>query len=152
MKKNILLILLLKCSLVFTQNNDTLYLKALEIYAIQIDSFYLLNSTTNNLKIYLEENTFLNKIPDKIGKYDIVIISNNNLKKIYKENNGHLAHTIIKPIKIQKDLLQIDIIPYEGKLVKKNLNLALNSWTRVTFKFDCEKNNWLLLKVENQGI
>jgi len=134
---------------------DSLYLIALERYVVQLDSFYKKYSGDPSIYdvIYLEHTELIDSIPKSINGSEIIVLYSENWKRIYKQNNNHLVHLKIYPIKIEKGKIKITFIPYIGKLEKgKHLTLGLSSWTDVYFKFNCESQTWKYEKTKNGGI
>ena len=152
----LLLILCAKISVAQSYSeNDSLYLKALEKYSNEVDSFYIKYSENKEQLaiLYIDQTNLIKGIPGNIGGREVVIINNENLKEIYKKNNWKLIQTKIFPIEVKNGQIEITIIPYHGEMDKKgNLNLALIDWTNVFFEYDCEKKKWIYYKTENGGI
>lgn len=135
--------------------NDSLYLVALERYAIEINSFYSRYSSDSDKyqTIYIEKTTLIDNLPKIINGYKVTVLTVNNWKKIYRKNNKELIHLKLFPIEIENGLIEVTLIPYHGKLKKrKDLHLDLSSWTKVYFKQDCKNGKWRFLKTENGGI
>jgi hypothetical protein len=159
MKKIILvLILIISCLKGFGQDNENekIYLQALDRYAVEMDSFYYKNSKEINKKIiYLEKPNFIDfkTLPSKIGNYKIVLLTKDNLEEIYHKENFKLYHTRIFPIEITEGKLMIGIIPYHGEMKNgKDLSLGLSDGTSVYFKYDCNLKTFVHDKTENWGI
>ena len=135
--------------------NDSLYLTALEKYSIQLDSFYSKYSDNKKQysKIYIEKTDLFKGISPYIREREILILNNENLKEIYKENEWKLIQLRIFPIEIIEGEIEIKFVPYHGEMDKKgNLSLALSDWTNVYFKYDCNQKKSLYDRTENGGI
>jgi len=135
--------------------NDSIYLKSIEKYVVEIDSFYLKYSNYdkdifNNL--YFEQSHLFDKLPDTIDGHKIILLNSSDLVELYHRNGNRLIYNIIKPT-FEKGILRVMIIPYIGELDESgNFLLGLSDWTNVFFEFDCVKKRWKYFKTENGGI
>lgn len=134
---------------------DSLYLVALEKYAVEIDSFYTKYSSEPERysTIFIEDNDLIRDFPDSISGYNVTVLTSDNWKKVYRENKKRLIHLKIFPIKIEDEFISVTLIPYHGELKRrKYLHLGLSDWTKVYFKQDCDSGKWSYVKTENGGI
>ena len=68
-------------------------------------------------------------------------------------NNRELIQLKIFPLKVQDGFVVISLVPYHGKLEKRNkLSLVVSDWTKVYFRYNCDKKCWEYDRTENGGI
>jgi hypothetical protein len=136
------------------QESDKIYWSALEQYTLAVDTFYSKYSDHfKDKNIYLQKPEYVNSIPKKVNGYHIILITSNNQQKIYKDYNNKLLHTMMFPVAVEDSLIYITFTPYHGELKKcKHYLLAVSDGTTVYFKFDCDKQRYLVYKVDNWGI
>ena len=140
--------------------NDSLYIEALEKYSIELDSFYSIYGTkrAENSTIYLEYTELINQVPDSALNRPIVVLTGENYKKIFRENNNGLSTVRIFPIETENELIKITLTPYGSSLKRKGIRLkkhlfkAVSCWTIVYFKYDMTEKTWKYHKTENGGI
>lgn len=131
---------------------DSIYLKAVEKYIVEIDSFYNKYSQTKQPnQIYIQYESYLSKLPNNINGYEIIKLGLKNRQKYFRKNKNRLRLVEITPLTIKDGRFQIILTPYFAKLKsRKKLDLALSDWTVVFFEF---KNGKLIYKkTENGGI
>ncbi|PCJ91550.1 MAG: hypothetical protein COA50_16525 [Flavobacteriaceae bacterium] len=131
---------------------DSVYLKAMEKYIIEIDSFYNKYSQNKQPKqIYIQYENYLSKLPNRINGYEIIKLGLANRQEYFRKNKNRLRLVEIAPLTIKDGRFQIILTPYFAKLKsKKKLDLALSDWTIVFFEF---KNGKLIhAETENGGI
>ncbi|MBC8755231.1 hypothetical protein H2O64_11140 [Kordia sp. YSTF-M3] len=131
---------------------DSIYLKAVEKYIIELDSFY--NTYSQNeqpKKIYIQYEDYLFKLPYKISGYEIIKLGLANRKKHFRKNKNRLRLVIMTPLTLKDGRFQVRLTPYFAKLKsRKHLDLALSDWTIVFFEF---KNGKLkCAETQNGGI
>lgn len=131
---------------------DSVYLKAIEKYIIEIDSFY--NKYSQNKqpkKIYIQYENYLSKLPNEIKGYEIIKLGLANRQEHFRKNKNRLRLVEITPLTIKDGRFQIILTPYFAELKsKKELNLSLSDWTIIFFEF---KNGKLIFaESENGGI
>ncbi|MFD1256064.1 hypothetical protein ACFQ3S_04595 [Mucilaginibacter terrae] len=101
----------------------------------------------------MQEAEYVDSIPGKINNYKIELITTTNKRKLYQSHHNKLTHTKMFPLKVEDSLLSITFVPYFGQLEKRrHYHLALSGGSTVYFKFDCEKNNFIIYKVKLWGI
>ncbi len=131
---------------------DSVYLKSVEKYIIEIDSFYNKFSQIKQPKeIYIQYENYLSKLPKKISGYEIIKLGFANRKEHFKKNKNRLRLVEITPITLKNGRFQVILTPYIAKLKsKRKLDLALSDWTIVFFEF---KNGKLIhVETKNGGI
>lgn len=131
---------------------DSIYLKAVEKYIVEIDSFYNKYSQTRQpSQIYIQYESYLSKLPNKINEYEIIKLGLKNRQEYFRKNKNRLRLVEITPLTIKNGRFQIILTPYFAELKsKKKLDLALSDWTIVFFEY---KNGKLIyVETENGGI
>jgi hypothetical protein len=136
------------------RESDRIYWAALEQYTLEIDTYYSKYSDRfKDKSIYLQKPEDVDSIPKEVNGYHITIITSNNQQKIYKDHNNKLLHTMMSPVTVEDSLIYITFTPYHGELKKHNhYSLSVSDGTIVYFKFDCDKQRYLVYKVDNWGI
>lgn len=154
MKLILILLLLIATSVVSAQHmreTDRIYWVTLHEYTVAVDSSY--SKYIDQFKdkcIYLQKPEYVDSIPSKVNGYNIILITSQNIRKLYKEHNNHLIHTKMFPVAIEDSTFYITITPYRGELRKRNhYNLAVSDGTTVHFKYDCDKRKFVVYKVDN---
>ncbi|MCZ4320379.1 hypothetical protein O4H26_15420 [Aequorivita viscosa] len=132
--------------------NDSVYLKAMEKYIIEIDSFYNKYSQNRQPKqIYIQSENYLSKLPNKINGYEIIKLDSANRQEYFRKNKNSLRLVEITPLTIKDGRFQIILTPYFAELKSKNeLFFELSDWTIVFFEF--RKGKLIYIKTENGGI
>src|SRR5690348_12653353 len=102
-------------------DNDSLYLIALKMYNVQIDSFYKKYSHSNRYDtIYLNQTKLMDNAPQMIDGRKVVLINKSNYKKLFRANCNHLVNVELSPIEINGAELSIQLTPYITELQKHN--------------------------------
>ncbi|WP_183562097.1 hypothetical protein [Mucilaginibacter sp. SP1R1] len=151
------LTLLLVSNIGWAQKNesDQIYCTALQQYTLSIDTFYSKYSNNKGAKvkeIFLQKPEFVDSIPSIVNGYTIILITSANQRKLYKDHRNRLTHTIMFPLTNKGSELFITITPYRGELKRNNYTLGVSDGTTIYFKFDCEKQTYVVDKVKNWGI
>ncbi|MDB4924635.1 hypothetical protein [Mucilaginibacter sp.] len=157
MKSSIVLfafVLLSSLSKAQTKEGDKIYWTALEKYTLSLDTMGFKKAEEDKVKtIYLEKPDFVDSIPSVINGYKIILITNENQRKTYKDHKGLLTHTKLFPISVHDNVAEISFVPYRGRLKKRNhYMLSVSDGTIIYFKFDSNKNQFVFSKVKNWGI
>jgi hypothetical protein len=133
------------------KNDNKIYLIAIQEYIKQIDGYYFTDfySDNKNKILYVQQEKYLNEIPNKVGKYQILMINRYNKKQYFGNNNSKLL-TVVYPLKNNLQKHFINITPYRIEFYKNNYVQTVSDWTNVFFvKIE---NNLKFSKVENNGI
>ncbi|KAA3652515.1 MAG: hypothetical protein DWP98_01075 [Bacteroidetes bacterium] len=117
--------------------NDSLYLTAIDKFTIGIDSFYNKYGDKDFKDVlYIRYNDYLSSLPDSINGYKIIFLGLANRKKHFKINKNKLMFIEISPLSIENDKFKITLTPYHAELKKrKHLHLGLSDWTTIYFKY-----------------
>jgi hypothetical protein len=134
--------------------SDKVYWTALEHYTKYLDTAYLQKSTAlvEKRTIYLKKQDFIDSIPEKVNGYPIILLTSENYKRLYKEHKGSLLQTVMFPVKVKGDSLEVTIVPYSGNLKRNHLYLKVGGGTTITFLFDCVQHKLIVSKVNGWGI
>jgi hypothetical protein len=138
-----------------TSESGDLYYKALKIYLEENEKEYSkLFSDRDFSRIIVMKDTFLPKnLPNSIGKYKIEFVDYDEVKKRLKKGNDKtLLVAEFRPLINSENRLVISIAEYQAKYEKKRLSLGLSDGIRITFKFDCETEDFVLDKFEFFGV
>jgi hypothetical protein len=153
----ILTLILMSASLLVSAQkrpSDKIYWLALDKYTLALDSG---RHPTLNLfqekKIYLQKPEYVDSIPPQINGYNIILITGQTQKKLYKDHKGQLIHTIMFPVAVEDSLLYITITPYRGKLKgSRHYYLGVSDGITIYFKYNAIKKQFVVDKVKNWGI
>jgi len=147
MKKNYFFILLIILSSnVLSQNyekseklneTDSIYLKAVKEYIIEIDSFYNKYSKEDQpKKLFIQKEKYLSKLPKKVSEYEIFQIDTKSKSDYLNLKMNKFFLVEITPIRIQKERVFIVLTPWHASVdIDNELFLELSDWTIVEFKF-----------------
>lgn len=116
---------------------DSIYIKAVKEYIIEIDSFYNKYSKINQpKKIFIQKERYLSKLPNKISNYEIYQINEKNKNDYLNLKMDKFFLVEISPIRVQKERIFIVLTPWRASIdLNKELFLELSDWTIVEFKF-----------------
>lgn len=122
---------------------DSLFISAIEFYLASCDSNYIKYPDIYSKidTIFLEYTNEISVVPSMLSGRVIILITNENWRKIYKQHGNKLIHTKVFLIAVKGDEIEITIIPYKAKKVKNNLEIGLADWTNIYFKYDYNKKN-----------
>jgi hypothetical protein len=131
---------------------DSLYLKAIEKYTVQIESFYNKYLPSNRKKIiYINYEDFLTKLPKNINSYQIVLLDKGNRKEYFKKSKNKLRLVNVTPLSIKDKRFFISLTPYFAELKSRNkLYLSISDWTIIYF--DWIDGKLVYAETENNGI
>ena len=134
--------------------NEEVYLKALDHYIIELDSLLTNNKNSKREKtIYLEVPDFIKEVPDTVNGYRIIVLTQDNIKQIYKSKDNVLTHTKMFPLMIEDGKVKVSFIPYAGTRKRGgNLNLSYGGGTSIFFKYDCQKEHFKYDRSHSWGI
>jgi hypothetical protein len=139
----ICVILFLSMNDVFSQySNGNLYIQALSL------DIQELSNTKFDTIIAQKEDYFPEELPEIIGTYSIVYLSNNEIENYHGNKIG--MRKVFPIMNIDDELLKIEIGYFCYSPVSKH-------WVRsggcyYKFKFDCEKQHFVFYKREEYGI
>lgn len=145
------LIILLLNSVATSQefNEDNIYYRALKEYARYIERF-----EPETKIVYFEEVKGITAyFPKKINNLEIVIITARNQREIYAKNDGQIIHRKMSPAQIDKNKIDVGIIPYQGQFSAElgGLRLGLSKWHNVIFVFDEKSKTFKYKELQNNG-
>lgn len=131
---------------------DSVYLKALEKYTVQIDSFYNKYSQKDQDRIvYINYENHLSKLPKEINGYEIILLDAENGKEYFRKSKNKLRLVEVNPLSIKDKRFYIGLTPYFAELKSRNkLYMSISDWKIKYF-------NWIDGKLvynetENNGI
>ena len=131
--------------------DNNIYLTALNEYINQLNEFYTTDfySPNKNKILYIQQEKFLEKIPNKINEYKIIKITPENKAKYFRNGKAKLL-TIIFELKQKDGKCFINITPYKVEYQNKNYTQTVSDWTLIYFR--SQKGNLIHSKTENGGI
>lgn len=138
------------------RESDKIYWTALDAYTHYLDSSFNRNNangqSVTKRAIYLKKQDYIDSLPERMNGYPVILLTETNYKKLYRDHQKSLIQTEILPLKVMDSLLQITIIPYHGKLKANHLRLGVSDGVDVVFYYHCEKRRFLLKEVKGWGI
>jgi hypothetical protein len=131
---------------------DSVYLKALEKYTVQIDSFYNKYSQKDqNRIVYINYENYLSRLPKEINGYQIILLDSENRKKYFRKSKNKLRLVEVTPLTIKNKRFHIRLTPYFAELKgRKNLYMSISDWTIIYF--DWIDGALKYAETENNGI
>jgi hypothetical protein len=160
MKNYLLFILFVSSNLIAQKNgyrpdeNDSLYIKSIKEYIKQSElhkkRFVKPNKDDTNL--YVVWNSQFSDLPKNIDNYNIILVSQVNRDKIYKENKKRLVVLEITTLTFENGKFYINVQETETKMVSKNKVewKQLGMWTTSHFNF--VNGKMVLEKTELSGL
>jgi hypothetical protein len=131
-----------------TEKNDetNIYRNALTIYCNSLDK-------TKIKTVYVEPNYLItDNLPKRLGEVEIQFPDLNELKKLIKENGGHLTLVRIIPLKVNQSDFFINVIPFYTTYKKNNFKLGNGGGLTIHYKFDTNLNGLIYEKHKFSGI
>jgi len=139
----LLITLLFNCSYAFAQGSDTesndsinVYFQSFELFCKHVEKYF-----PDTKQILLEENALTTKaIPSKVGKLEIRLISQSDLKSEFKKKGSDKYLTKIVPLRMKDGIFFINIIPFKVAYKKRNLRLINGGAFVTNYEYDCDKD------------
>jgi hypothetical protein len=139
------------------KDSDKVYWTALEVYTHYLDTAYHDKGVPHippvtKRAIYFQRQDYIDSIPQRVNGYPIILLTSENYKKIYKDHKGSLTQTVMFPVRVKDNMLEVTITPYIGKFKGSHLNLGVSNGVTVIFEFDCAQNKFIVSQVRVWGI
>ena len=152
MKKIIILLLLFVNIICSAQNLDTdalnnpdnIFIFSLKIYCSTLD-------TIENTVYVIDDGNIGSFFPEKINKFTIVILRDDNIAKIIKKNNGITA-VRIGNLQYINNQFSVGIIPFGATMKGDSINLVNGGGLSVYFEYDCIHQKFIYKSNEFWGI
>jgi|688.fasta_scaffold566956_2 hypothetical protein len=102
--------------------------------------------------IYVEKNELTTEsLPNQIGGITILYLTPSEIQS--KTRGGKQIHlVVIRPVKVEAELLKVGIIDFYVTTKKKNFNYANTGGSTLRFKYSCERNKFELFNKKQGGI
>ena len=144
-KKPLILIILFMCmQYVFCQNTfDTegrlktnIYFHSLEKYFESVDS----SATENHKDYYIATKTFyLDSFPKTINSFNIKWVKKEDIDALLKSSKTDFINLMINPIKIEKGIFSVSIIPFYGHSKLKKYTI-LKGVYKFQYDYDSQRD------------
>ena len=131
-------------------DSTSIYFQALQYYNLHLE-----NIKSGEEKIFIERNNSITeKLPKQVGRRQVIILTSENQKDIYKEHHNKIRHVKIFPARTTDDMIEINFTPYFGEFKgkRKGYFLAVSDWVIIQFKFDCNERKFIYFNTKTGGI
>lgn len=91
-------------------------------------------------------------LPSQYGKYRVQYLDSQELIDKYKKLRKEFAILVTYPMVNDKERLEMTFNVYWISYEKRNLSFALSDWSKVYFRYDCEKREYVIDEVKLGGI
>jgi len=91
-------------------------------------------------------------LPLQFGDYRVRYLDNNDLIATYKKFKREFPVFIAHPMVNEGDFIKVSFTVNWVSYKKRRLNFGVSDWSNVYFRYDCEKREYVIDKVELGGI
>jgi uncharacterized protein (DUF4213/DUF364 family) len=91
-------------------------------------------------------------LPSQFGEHRVEYLGYQELRDRYKKLREDFNVMQIHPMKIENGKLKIGITVHTFNYKKGSYNYGLHDWSKVFFRFDCEKKEYIVDDVKLGGI
>lgn len=111
-----------------------------------------LKKNANGLnEVYVEKSEITESLPSDIGSVHISYLTLSEIKA--KTTKGKRIHLIVvRPVKVESTLLRVNVIDFFVTSNKEGFNYANTGGSVFEFRFDCERNRFLVSNKKQGGI
>jgi hypothetical protein len=102
--------------------------------------------------IVLRNRDITEGLPSQVGNYRVQYLDSQELIDKYKKLRKEFAILVSYPMVNDKERLEITFNVYWISYEKRNLSFALSDWSKVYFRYDCEKREYVIDEVKLGGI
>jgi hypothetical protein len=102
--------------------------------------------------IVLKNRDITEGLPSQYGEYRVEYLDEQGLIDKYKKLRKEFAILVAYPMVNDKERLEITFNVYWISYGKHNLSFALSDWSKVYFRYDCEKREYVIDEVKLGGI
>jgi hypothetical protein len=99
-----------------------------------------------------EDRAITDDLPTILGDFSVEYLDDNALRAHRQDRVKDFQVLKIFPIKTIDDGLRINISVYEIGVKKRMVMFGLSEWSNVTFRYDCEKKEFVVADVKLGGI
>lgn len=150
--------LLVICSAVLAQSPaanpaDSLYSRALFASIEKMDASYRSFSNTDyHHMIVMHKDGVTERLPTHTGEYQVEYLDWSGLKDRYKRSKREFPALQISAMKNVGSRLEIIVSVYWLSFKGNNSYQALSDWSSVYFRFDCERQEFVIDEIKLGGI
>ena len=91
-------------------------------------------------------------LPSQFGEYRVEYLDSQELIDRYKKLRKEFAILVVYPMVNDKERLEITFNVYWISYGKRMLSYGLSDWSKVYFRYDCEKREYIVDEVKLGGI
>lgn len=154
----VLLLLLLTSSALSQQRNtpvieNNVYYRALFASLEKMDREWgkIGNTDYHNMIVETNRNITVG-LPSQLGNYRVEYLERQELIDRYKRLRKEFAILVAYPMVNEGERLQITFNVYWISYKKSSLNYALSDWSKVYFRYECDKREYVVDEVKLGGI
>jgi hypothetical protein len=154
------------CAVCFSQSDktsikeDNLYSTALFASIVKMDkswgniddSFGGKIRTNYHQMIVEDDPEITGGLPSQVGDYRVEYLDTQALIRRYKKLGKSFSILTLHAIRNEGSLLRITVSVYDFSYEKKKLIFAISDWSDVEFRYDCEKQSYIISDVKLGGI
>jgi hypothetical protein len=108
---------------------------------------------TNYHNMIVEKDRNITKgLPSQLGDYRVEYLDSQELIDRYKKLRKEFAILVAYPMVNEGERLEISFNVYWISYKKGSLNYSLSDWSKVHFRYDCEKREYVVSEVKLGGI
>ncbi|TXB59440.1 hypothetical protein [Phaeodactylibacter luteus] len=143
MKQIIFYLVLLQSSILFGQTTSSSEIKdSSNIYNIAL-RVYLSDAVISD-ELFVEKNDITtSSMPEQLGGVTIQLMNIRQIRK--KAKKGPFTLYRIIPLRFEEGIFFVNVIPFNVKCKRKNLQMANQGGVTVKFKYNCETNTLSVL-------
>ena len=91
-------------------------------------------------------------LPEQFAEYRVAYLDTQQLIARYKELRKEFSILKIQPMRSEGASLKVLVSVYWVSYKNKKLNLGLSDWSEVEFRYDCEKQSFVVSEVKLGGV
>lgn len=123
---------------------DSLYIQSIANYVDYLDSLV-------SRKLYIQKESYLNRIPKKINGYRIVMVDKKKRNKHFLRNKSSLGLIKISPLFSKDSLYSISLLPYKAEL-KQDGEMDFNYTYFYRTYFKISEDEWVVDRTERGNV
>jgi hypothetical protein len=167
--KNVLLVACIACITIAVSAQskpsqgveNNLYSMALKTSILQMekeyghmdDSVLGENMRTDYRHLIVEKDPLItDDLPTEFENHFVEYLDNQGLVERYKKLGKSYAVLVIRPIRNEGATLKIALVVYWVSYKKRRLQLGLSDWGEVEFRYDCDKQQFIVSSLKLGGI
>jgi len=91
-------------------------------------------------------------LPAEFGNHSVEYLDREGLAARYRKLGKSYATLVIRPIQNEGPTLKVEVVVYWISYKKHRLALGLSDWSDVEFRYDCDKQQFVVSSVKLGGI